>query len=556
MTSPFSPGVTVAAYLRDSGGDNQDLSTQQQHQAISAWCIQNNLILTQIYRDEAAPGSSTVGRNAFLSMIDHFTSGAIKEKGIIVWDFARFSREIDDSQFYKGDLRRRGFIIHSINEDLPSGLDGRLYEFINDWKNAKYLADLSKNVVRGLQHGFSSNHSMHGTPPRGFRMGPDIYLGQRRNGSSHIVHQWEPDPDLIPLIRQAFELRASGASYAQITKATGLYHNKNSWNHFFSNPIYKGVLRYGDQVVENYCSPIVEPKVWQFVQEVNMQHQINSPIQRENNLPSGYPDQVAPIPSHPRRKTSPYLLSGLARCGQCGSPLNGNTMRARGKYVNRYYTCQAKKLTNGLTCQAPNIPQEELETGILNEIRERILEPDFILSIYSQMEADAAQGTAELRKTISALEVQKPPIQSAIKNIIATISAIGHSPALVSALKENEANLQDLQTRISSIEYRISVLENLPSPSQVTITADNLRTALNTNDPDKLRNRLRALVDHIDVKAVDNKITGVIWYYLPTGDFMDLGFMAIGLSHRGASIHRLPFAWNHFNTNHFIVTSV
>jgi len=49
MTSsnlPFSPGDQVVAYLRDSGGQNQELSTDQQEQELSKWAVENNLIIT------------------------------------------------------------------------------------------------------------------------------------------------------------------------------------------------------------------------------------------------------------------------------------------------------------------------------------------------------------------------------------------------------------------------------------------------------------------------------------------------------------------------------
>jgi len=69
---PFQPGARIVAYLRDSGGDDQDLSVPQQKQQISQWVADHNLLLTHVFADVATPGSSTIGRNAFKEMINHF----------------------------------------------------------------------------------------------------------------------------------------------------------------------------------------------------------------------------------------------------------------------------------------------------------------------------------------------------------------------------------------------------------------------------------------------------------------------------------------------------
>ena len=59
---PFPAGSHVNAYLRDSGGDEQDLSVPQQEAVIREFCEQNSLVLVHLFKDEARQGGSTVGR--------------------------------------------------------------------------------------------------------------------------------------------------------------------------------------------------------------------------------------------------------------------------------------------------------------------------------------------------------------------------------------------------------------------------------------------------------------------------------------------------------------
>ncbi len=119
--SPFPSGSQVAAYLRDSGGDDQELSIEQQETSLVDWVQNNGYILTQTFKDTAS-GSSTTGRTEFQEMIHHFRNGA-SEAGIVVWKFNRFARSLDDAQFYRADLRRRGYEVHSLNDNLPPGID-------------------------------------------------------------------------------------------------------------------------------------------------------------------------------------------------------------------------------------------------------------------------------------------------------------------------------------------------------------------------------------------------------------------------------------------------
>ena len=48
---PVPPNTHVVAYCRDSGGDEQDRSVQQQVQTVNEYCQHHGLILEQVYSD-------------------------------------------------------------------------------------------------------------------------------------------------------------------------------------------------------------------------------------------------------------------------------------------------------------------------------------------------------------------------------------------------------------------------------------------------------------------------------------------------------------------------
>jgi DNA invertase Pin-like site-specific DNA recombinase len=112
QNSPFPPGSLLAAFLRDSGGDDQDLSIPQQELEIQRWCASHNYILSAVFKDAASPGSTTAGRDAFNGMMAYFRFPDVQETGILVWKYSRFARDIDDAQFYRADLRRWSSRLH------------------------------------------------------------------------------------------------------------------------------------------------------------------------------------------------------------------------------------------------------------------------------------------------------------------------------------------------------------------------------------------------------------------------------------------------------------
>ncbi len=143
MSVPPSANNPAVAYLRDSGHEDQELSTDQQHAVISRYAAENHIPVLRWFIDAASPGSSTIGRRQFLGMIDYLRAPNCPAKTLLIWSYSRFARDIDDAQYFKADLRRRGITIQSITDPVPAGLDGRFFESAIDWMNAKYLESLA-----------------------------------------------------------------------------------------------------------------------------------------------------------------------------------------------------------------------------------------------------------------------------------------------------------------------------------------------------------------------------------------------------------------------------
>jgi site-specific DNA recombinase len=435
--SPFPRSSSVAAYLRDSGGDDQDLSVGQQERSIRDWCNKNDIELTQIFRDEARPGSSTIGRNGFDEMIAYFRAAKkVREAGLVIWSFARFSRSQDDSQYFKADLRRRGYIIHSMTDSLPEGTMGKFFEAAVEWKNADFLETLSRETKRGQQDLVKEHKALGGTPPAGFRR-VQVTLGKRRDGSAHIVHRWDIDPETIDRVRLAWEMKAGGASYKQIHAATHIYNSVNSYVTFFRNRLYLGEMKFGETIIPNYVEPVIDQDTWDAVHA------------RMQNGRGHIQPEMDPL-DNPRRAYSRFLLSGLLCCQECGAPMNGISIPSKTGPSHEYYECSRAKRSAG--CQARPVPKMTIEKAVLDEFREYLVTPEVMAAVRQRAKERSEEVTNETSEKIAQANQRLGSVHQRITNIVNAIETTPDSEFLAKRLLDLEQEERDIRRQVKTLE--------------------------------------------------------------------------------------------------------
>ena len=282
--SPLPPGSTVAAYYRDSGGPEQERSVDQQRAAASEYCRQHGLVLVREFADQATPGSSTIGREGFQRMVAWLRELAPEpERGkraadapdaVLCWDMKRFARDDRDSAFFRADLRRRGYALLFLSDRIPSGDMAPVFEAMLSWKAQQDLAELGKDVRRGLRSRVLAQgpdgrylNLWPGKAPAGFR-GERHELGRTRKGKPRLVQRIVPDRGgTWERVRRAFELKAQGAAVKRIHQETRLYTSYYGYRFLFQRRIYCGDLEWGGEVVEDWIEPCVPRDVWEQVQD-------------------------------------------------------------------------------------------------------------------------------------------------------------------------------------------------------------------------------------------------------------------------------------------------
>jgi DNA invertase Pin-like site-specific DNA recombinase len=490
INNPFSEGNRVCGYTRDSGGKDQDLSIFQQRESIGKWCSEKGLILSRVFEDIARSGASTTARDQFLAMIDYL-SGQVPEKGIVLWEFARLSRDYDDLMYYVSDLKRQGYIVHSINDSVPEGLEGSLMLGVKAYANAKFLLDLRRNVRRGMHYMVRTHHAHTTKAPFGYMVKKES-IGTRRDGSPHIISRLIPNPDTVPLVQHAFEMRSHGATTREIDAAFHIYPWLTNYGQMFNNEIYTGKYNYGGEVIDGYCDPIISNELWQSTRIV----------QEARSKRSGV--------NHPRAIHSRFWLTGILFCSRCGMAMTGRSANPTGYRQYDYYRCQSNATVT--PCDNGYIPKRDIESRIMDGIRSIILDKSVLDEVIEKEHAQQSSRESKhdilCQRNIQELRVT----EQEISRLLAAIKDIGHSRALLAELTLLEAKSLELNQQIAQIELQTTISVFTLSLDDII---DNIQSALDISNEQQRAIILRGFINRIEAQCARKVITGRILFQTP-----------------------------------------
>lgn len=465
------PGARVWLYVRDSGGPSQEQSTEQQEQELVTYCKRYALCIVRVFRDVARSGGSTVKRDEFMQMVDMSEAKPTRPDALLIWNFARFARDYDDFQFYKSLLKRRGVIVHSLTDPIPvDDFAGHVMEVIISLANEEKRRQTSRDVKRGLRDLTSRGKGYApGTPPKGYKSVP-VCVGERRNGAPRYVSKWEPDPVLSEFVKLAWQLRAEGKSYKEITKATNgrLYTSSPSWHDFFLNKTYLGIFGKGEREIPDHFEPLITWELWEAVQRVNR----SNPLKGGNGL------------QHPRRVGFPTLLSGFTYCLDCGAMMTHTPGNAKRTW--RHYVCGKKYRQGYASCNSRRVGADKAEAAILGSLG-RILTPE-----YMDTALDAArqglESVADIQRELTAEKRRLEDLDLAIARLLRTIEKTDSPSALV-LLTMRERELDEARANVDRLSLQLanSEMEITPAARVIILDAwrkqfDNLQEAGNVRE--------------------------------------------------------------------------
>lgn len=317
----------------------------EQRSAIEAYAKRHDLLITEWF--EEMETAAKQGRHLFTRMVADLTKG--KAAGVIVHKIDRSARNLKDWSRIN-DLMDAGVEVHFAHESLDMGTrGGRLSADIQAVVAADFIRNLRDEVKKGfygrLKQGFYPLPA-----PRG-------YLDRGKAKAKEI------DPVAGPLVRQAFDLYASGTFAFETLRTemhrrglrgrTGKPLSLEAISVMLRNPFYCGLIRIyrTGQTFEGVHQPLISKAVYDCVQAV----------------------MSGRVFARPQKHA--FLFRRLIRCAACGYSLIGESRKG-----HTYYRCHTR------TCRGTILREQDID---------RMMKERLALLRFSEKEVDAITLQAE-----------------------------------------------------------------------------------------------------------------------------------------------------------------
>ena len=284
-------GLRAASWIRESTvGQYDNFGPDAQREQVARAVERFGLVYAGIEWLVSHSGRTVASTVEWQDMLER----AGRDYDVLVVGYAsRFSRDARTAFNARHDLHSRDATLLFADERLLSS-DDDSWDY---WaKEAVEAESYSRRMGRRVREGLEAKRRRLGTP--GGNRPP---FGFGREGRPPIL---VVDPERMAVVRQAYELGATGMLDREVAARVGLklMHIRE----ILTNPVYRGRLHRGELA---RTGPAVDPSLWDTVQVVRSRWKRRHP---------GYPVN--------RRE---YALAGLLFCAGCGRRIIGDTGRYR-----------------------------------------------------------------------------------------------------------------------------------------------------------------------------------------------------------------------------------
>lgn len=473
-----------AAYIRVSTHDQEEYSPESQIKILQDYAKQHNMILPDeyIFRDDGISGRNVKRRTGFNTMIATAKIDPKPFDVLLLWKFARFARNQEESIVYKSILRKkRGIEVISVTEPIMKGPLGSLVERFIEWQDEYYSINLGTEVRRGMTERASRGLPVSTAP-----------LGYRYQDKNLVIVPEEAD-----IVRMIYREFLSGSSIIGIAKKLNtlkiLTKRGNIWEnrtvrYILSNPVYIGKIRWcpdgtndyhqdiwndSTMLIDGIHEPILSAETFAQAQDRLEEHSKKYKGNRK----------VA------QREEVSWALQGLVKCGSCGG-----TMTRTSTGIN------CSKYVHGQCSISHYIGQEALEKMVRLAIRQQL--GDLEIEITKQ---DRPARDEEQRQ-----------LQQRIKREQETLRRHKEAYAAgVDTLQEYKGNKAGCQERINALQNQLDKLSQQKPVSKEKFCENAIGILDQIEDerltPQEKNSLYRSFIDHITFYKNPNTVEIVYW---------------------------------------------
>ena len=492
--------MQVALYARVSTTRQaeNDLSIPDQLRQMRLWAERLGHVVVKEYVE---PGASATDdkRPVFQTMVADALLKPAPYQAVIVHSLSRFFRDLVLAAMYERKLQKAGVSVISITQNTqndPSGEMQRRMIMLFDEYQSKETA---KHVLRGMQENARQGYSNGSKPPYGYKT---IEVGQT-GLHGRIKKKLAIEEAEAAIVRDIFALYVTGKNgprmgikeIAKHLNAQGISMRGSTWgihkvHKVLSSSTYAGTMIFNRQGGKTQTrkaeSEWIKVPVPAIVDEALFDKAAKL---REAHSPKKV---------NPRVVSSPTLLTGLIRCGDCGAGMVVATGKS-GRY--RYYKCTNRMSRGNAACKSGNKPLEKLDNLVLDALRQRVYTPEYLQDIISRLRKQAAKGSdqkqklKQLEKDLTATEQSLTRLYEAVEQGV--MRADDH---LKARLDQHRVKREGLLAELATAKRQEQSPLQTITPQKIKATANIINQRLADASP-YAKAYLKATVNEISIEG-------------------------------------------------------
>lgn len=425
-----------AIYLRCSSDDQAqgDYTTNDTQRELNMkYVAEKGGTLVKEYADEGKTGTN-IKRPGFEALVRDAREGRFD---VVVC--AYMSRLARGEAYHIAEylLKQEGVSIELVRERFTADLAGHVNKQMTILMDGMYPKMVSQWTKTKQEQMVAHGYFCGGLVPVGYRAQVVTDAAFTSRNGKEPPKRLVPDPDTAPFLRRAFEVFVETHSFNRVVdylrSVTSRKWTVNAVRHVLHNEVYRGVLRYGENVNYTAFQPLVSEALWDAVQEAK---RIRLPRSTKQNL----------------KDTAPYYLRGLVYCSHCGcrmTPASHHGMTGK----IRYYECLSsmKKLTTN--CPTRRVNAQALHLAVLGEITCCAKHPTRIQGYITQA-AKRLPDASEVKPQLTAVSKRLREVEKKIAQITSAIESAGAMRSLVerlSALETERVKIEAEQSRLRNL---------------------------------------------------------------------------------------------------------
>ena len=461
--------MNVAIYSRKStsqnGADIDAKSTARQIENARAFAEAKGWRVSDehVYADDAVSGAETKRLVNRQRLLDVIRAGA-PFGAVIMRDASRFSRRDGDEAFGELKALARAGVEVWFYQDGTRFTFGTMADnvvgFVRAEMNAEFRRQIAKWTREAMQRKARAGHVTGGRVFGYDNVRVNGHVERRINdaeaGVVRRIYELYATGHGLPTIAHTLNDDAAPCPRAQQGRVKGWC--ASSVREVLKRPLYRGEIVWGKsrkrgddgQVAPTrqtratwLHTPAPELRLVSEKLAASVDARFASMRKRALRQANGR------LIGRPPGEGSPYLLTGLLRCGVCGGGMEVLSSASGGKrrYHYRCYVARRK----GPACCTNTVPavMADTDAAVLKAVESTLLHPAVVERALAHAEAALTRERSKGGEKAIAAELAN--VEAAVRRLTAAIASGGDLPPLVEALQTHERQRQELDARLAML---------------------------------------------------------------------------------------------------------